>query len=492
MTLSYFKKNIGLSVTLFIGLHSLSISQEQLTPEWHKIISSPIAIGNAEAWAIGADDNNLYWGVNMDMPGFFQYMDALLYKLDKNGNEVWIDTAVAKTFAQQSYNLKVTDSLVFLGGRTCNAANTDSCDALFFTSNTSTGATGLEFIWENGYGYEEIDGIHLEEDGIYLTGWSAGNGTKVDLLLMKIDYSGNVIWSNVWGSGTERDDHQDGHIVVDDSIIYVSGLWDGSPTLGWDGKALLAKFKKTDGSLVDSLTYGRDDIWFNAENALGMTSDGTYLYTTGYTTTSGNNWDLFLAKFDKNLNQIWHTTWGGTEAAETARAIEVAPDGSIYLGANTESYGSGEMDIALVKFDNNGNLLWYKLWGDTLKDQTLDIYLDRTDLYMTGKTTSFHSAKKWEALLLKINLNKITSSNLLNNSKPMTVYPNPSRDNFYVDLDKSEAIVELFDAKGLVVRSKTGTDKLHINTAGLKPGIYFLKVINPEKKTSRVSKVIVE
>ena len=341
----------------FLFTLSNAKSQDVLVPEWSLIESSSLTNGNSEAWAIGTDaDGNLYWGVNADSPGLFEYMNAHLYKMDSDNNLIWMDTVATGGYAQQSYNLKVTDSLVFLGGRTCNNIGVTSCNALFKAVDANTGiTTDLNFIWDGGYGYEEIDGIHLESDGIYLTGWTEGDSTAVDLLLMKIDYNGNILWENSWGSSGARDDHQDGHIVVDDSMVYVSGLWDGTTLLGWEGSALLAKFDKSNGNFVDSVLYGRNDIWLNAENALGMTTDGDYLYTVGYTTTSENNWDLFVAKYDKNFNQIWYTTWGGTAAAESSRSLVVHDDGSIYVGGTTESYGSGEMDVLLLKLDDQGN-----------------------------------------------------------------------------------------------------------------------------------------
>ncbi len=402
-------------------------SQGILQPEWTLLRSSNMPNGNAEAWAINSDSSgNLIWGVNEDMPGFFEYMDALILKLDTDKNILWTDTAITGQYAQQSFNLKITDSLVYAGGRSCSSLGTDNCDALFFTT-TINGITGWNTVWDGGFGYEEIDGIALEPDGIYTTGWSAGDGYGLEVLLMKLDYSGNIIWQNTWGSPGLRDDHQDGHIVVDDSAIYISGLYSGSPVLGWDGRALLAKFSKINGSLIDSTTYGRNDYWINAENALSMATDGTYLYVTGYTTPSPGNWDLFAAKFDKNLNQLWYTTWGGAEA-ESARAITTSSDGSVYIGGVTKSFGSGEEDVVLLKYKSDGELQWVKTWGAEKDDHTLDIHINDSYLFLTGKTNSFHPNQKWDAILLKILIDSASTiyNQPLKNVGSLRLYPNPA------------------------------------------------------------------
>ena len=491
------RKYFLLTILSILLLRGISFSQEELVTEWELRLSSDLPNGNAEAWAIGSDqDGNLLWGVNKDMAGFFEFMNALVYKLDDESNLIWIDTAATGAFAQQSYNLKVTDSLVYLGGRTCRALGIDSCDMLLVTTDVNNGETDLTFVWDAGYGYEEIDGIAIEADGIILTGWSAGDGTEIDVILMKIGFDGNVIWQTRWGGMSAKDDHQDGHIVVDDSMIYVSGLYDGSPSLGWDGRALLAKFDKTDGTFVDSVTYGRQDQWFNAENALGMASDGTYLYTTGYTTTSANNWDIFVAKFDKDLNNIWHTTWGGLDT-ESARAITVADDGSIYIGGNTDSFGNGKIDMALLKFNPAGTLEWYKTWGDLQDDQILDIYLDDHNLYLTGKTQSFHPTQKWEAILLQVDLDKIVSNTEIINDQPPVLhfFPNPMTNSALLKLDPSivrPQKLSIFNAMGQEVMTVNNISdrEISVEKKNIGSGIFFFQLLYDDQKNA-VGKLII-
>jgi hypothetical protein len=494
-----FRYSILQILVFFLLPNHLIYSQDTLITEWELIKSSPLPNGNAEAWSIGTDQiGNVLWGVNMDMPGFFEFMDALVYKLDEDTGFIWLDTAFTGVYAQQSYNLKVTDSLVYLGGRTCNAIGIDSCDALVLTTNVITGSTGWNFIWDAGYGYEEIDGIVIAADGIYVTGWSVGNGTGVDVLLMKLGFSGNIIWQTTWGGATARDDHQDGHIVVDDSLIYLSGLYNGSVGLGWEGRALLAKFDKSNGNFVDSTTYGRQDVWLNAENALGMTTDGAFLYTVGYTTTSANNWDIFVAKFDKNLNQMWYNTWGGSIEAESARAISIGLDGSIYIGGNTASYGSGGQDIILLKYDPSGNLLWYKTWGDTIDDQCLDIHIHDNYMYLTGKTNSFHPTQKWEAVLLKVNLDSIVSVEEQITKKDVLLFfsPNPTSNTTTLKFHNPKNNphhLYLYDVVGrkILAIKNIRTNEIKIEKQNFTNGIFFYQLWSDNKKIS-TGKLIIE
>ncbi|MDX2360400.1 MAG: T9SS type A sorting domain-containing protein [Crocinitomicaceae bacterium] len=473
-------KNFSLLLVFLSGVFTL-FAQDTLNYEWIMRRSSPLPFGNSEGWSIGTDANeNIYWGVNQDMSGFQILMDATVYKFDSDTNELWMEHAVSDIYSQQSYNLKVTDSLIYLAGRTCSTLGVGNCQALLFTTDVVTGATQQITLWTQGNGYEEIDGIHFEPDGIILTGWTRSATTAMDVLILKVDYQGNEIWRKVWGSGVpNRDEHQDGHIVVDDSMIYVSGLYEGTPGLGFQGKALLAKFDKTNGNFVDSVLYGRNDLWINAENALGMSTDGEFLYCTGVSTTAPNNWDLFLTKYDKDLNQIWYTTWGGSEG-ESARSVHVANDGNIYVVGNTESYGNDSLNIAFIKFNQNGVEQWYKTWGGNDSDQALDFHVYQDNFYITGKSQSTHPNGMWEAFLMKVNLNTL-NANKLSEGNDYRIYPNPFSHQTTIsfsNVNQNPVEFEIMDLAGNSVMKLKGitTDSIVVDRSDLSSGLYIFNI----------------
>ncbi|MFQ5604137.1 MAG: T9SS type A sorting domain-containing protein [bacterium] len=391
-------------------------AQGTMTPDWVIRRTSPINNTDAEAWGIAVDgQGNLYWATNQTRPGVFQGLDVVFYKLDPTGNEIWSAPAIyAGQFAQQAYNAKVANGIAYFCGRNCRniSLNLELCDMLLVAVDITNGDTLWTVTWDQGFGYDEADGLIIENDGIYLTGWTDSGSNDLDVGLLKFDLDGHLLWAQPWGTG--RVEHQDGHIAFDDSVIYIAGLYDGDTNpvaalKGFNGQALLAKFSKSDGRYLDHVAFGRDDSWTNFENALGLASDGTFLYVVGITTVSENNNDLFLTKYDKNLNQLWYQTWGDQEA-ESARAIAVGDDGMIYLGGNTTSFGSGGLEAVLLKYSPTGELMAYKTWGGTANDNLLDIATYRHFLYATGKTQSFNPNGKFDAFLIKVNLDSLVSS----------------------------------------------------------------------------------
>ena len=59
-------------------------------------------------------------------------------------------------------------------------------------------------------------------------------------------------------------------------------------------------------------------------------------------------------------------TWGGPNI-DRAQGIAIAPDGSLYVGGLTGSFGTGaadgDWDVFLLKYDAAGTLLWQRTWG---------------------------------------------------------------------------------------------------------------------------------
>lgn len=370
-----------------------------IQPEWEVIQRSPEPNGNAEAWGLYIHNEKIYWAVSQIMPE--SQMDIFLHQFELEGSENWVKELLSGPNTDQAYFLTLTDSIAYVGGRTCKEpVGIQGCDALITKADAHSGEPKSEISWDQGFGYEEVDGIVPQPTGLLVSGWTFGENSGMDLFLQKYDHSNQLQWTKTWSSPGARDDHQDGHIVVDDSFVYMAGLYSGSPGLGWNGKSLLMKVDKNSGALADSVTFGRQDPWINAENALGMITDGNFLYVTGYTTPSANNWDIFVSKFDKDLNQIWYTTWGGDDT-ETARSLAIDNSGQIYIAGTTVSYGQGGFEVVLLKFDSTGKMEWYRTWGDSGDDNALDMQLHNNSVYITGRTNSFHRNGKNEAFLIK-------------------------------------------------------------------------------------------
>ncbi len=249
----------------------------------------------------------------------------------------------------------------------------------------------------------------IKRGGFYWGGWAQSLQTgayQIDIGLWKLNFDGSTGWTRALGKPGSAE-HQDGHFVVDDSFIYAAGLWNGGGLANlYNGHSFLGKFSRKDGKLIDSTLFGdQSPAFLDIENALGMVSDGTYLYITGYgTPVTANDWQVFTAKFDKDLNQLWYTTWGG-DGTETARGIAVNK-GIVYVAGLTQSQQhskGGKADGLLLQYDTAGKLLSYQTWGDTLEDSFRDIVINEDGIYLSGTSENTNPGGKKTAFLLKMN-----------------------------------------------------------------------------------------
>ncbi len=122
------------------------------------------------------------------------------------------------------------------------------------------------------------------------------------------------------------------------------------------------------------------------------TFKGTIDFGNGVSITSVNNTDAFVAKYDADGNILWANAMGGNltdfcdaVAVDSAGNVITASRfyGSVIFGTDT-LFSTGSFDIAVVKFDTDGNYLWMKQVtnGSKLMDQAYDIQVDSKGNYV--------------------------------------------------------------------------------------------------------------
>jgi len=76
----------------------------------------------------------------------------------------------------------------------------------------------------------------------------------------------------------------------------------------------------------------------------------------GYTTSYGaGSVDQTLVKYNASGVEQWSKTWGGT-GSDYARALVQTSDGGFAVAGYADSYGAGNYDQSLVKYDSNGEI----------------------------------------------------------------------------------------------------------------------------------------
>jgi hypothetical protein len=228
-------------------------------------------------------------------------------------------------------------------------------------------------------------GVHVSSvrDGGYIVVGATANtdGGDEDVLLVRFDAQGEVLWSRTHGGGGE----ENGWCVheVGDGLT-IAGFTKSTGAGGYDAYLLRTD---ADGQEGWSRTYGGpadDRCW-----GLLPLADGGYALVGETVNAASGAEDCWLLRTDAEGNELWSRTYGG-EASDRAFAIAPAADGGFVLAGQTYSFGAGERDAYVIKTDSAGHEEWSRVFGGPARDVGHGI--DRTDdgrFLVTGYTASF-------------------------------------------------------------------------------------------------------
>jgi hypothetical protein len=134
----------------------------------------------------------------------------------------------------------------------------------------------------------------------------------------------------------------------------------------------------------------------------GRTESTTGIATTGaHQTSFAGDWDAFLVKFNSSGVRQWGTYYGGT-ANDQSLSCATDVTGNVYItgqtnsttgiatsGAHQTTYGGGNYDACLVKFNSSGVRQWGTYYGGTADDGGSSCTADTNgNVYLAGGTQS--------------------------------------------------------------------------------------------------------
>ena len=143
---------------------------------------------------------------------------------------------------------------------------------------------------------------------------------------------------------------------------------------------------KTDasGDTIWTKTYGgySTDLGHSVE----QTNDGGYIFTGVTRSFGAGNGDVWLIKTDSSGDTLWTKTYGGTDY-DGGNSVQQTTDEGYIITGWTESFGSGFIDLWLIKTDSSGETLWTKTFGEINEDEGYSVQQTADGGYILAGST---------------------------------------------------------------------------------------------------------
>jgi hypothetical protein len=290
--------------------------------------------------------------------------EAYLIKMNSTGNIQW-----QKVFGKPGVNHSVhlSDAIQISDGYAAVGAVTEgeSLTAdLFVVKTNSQGVVNWMRIFSIAGGQFGYRIRETRDHGFIISGYSLPSGNESDILLVRVDSQGTILWQKILDKGNE--DFSDLQTTSDGNFILATSTF-------FNGQdAVVIKFDGA-GNVIWSKTY----IGHVADGALGVqqTSDGGYV-VTGWTLGSTNTLDVWVFKLSSSGNIQWQYRYGGSKN-DAGMGVAVGKNGNYFVAGNTLSFGSGAEDVWVLKLSPTGQVLFEKTYGGVKGDWPISISLAR-------------------------------------------------------------------------------------------------------------------
>lgn len=345
------------------------------------------------------------------------------------------------------------------------------------------------------YGHIGNDGawsiIESSGGGFAIAGFSdISNSGQTDVYLVRTDANGDTLWTRNWGG----DDDDEGHCVdqTPDGDFIVTGF---SMSFGASNADVYLLRVDASGDTLWTKTYGGSlqDRGYSVR----PTSDGGFIIAGNTRSYGAGESDMYLIKTDASGDTLWTRTYG-LEYDEYCNSVVEVNNGYTLVG-DSESFGTHDKNMYIVRTNLLGDTLWTKVIGGDRQDWGYDIEPTADGGYiMTGYTNSYSAADNDNPWLIKLGYDATGIENLSPTPAfPVNNHPNPFNPvttiSYYLPA-ACHVRVRVYDATGRRIavlydgEKETGRHNLTWNAAGFQSGVYLVQVNALGK--SRVTKAV--
>jgi len=360
-----------LGLILIGGAVTLASAQ----PAWVRHYSSGLGVSWDRPFATAVDDQENVYVTGISLHSGTS-LDIVTIKYSADGVQQWL-----ATFHGQSSIDDVPVDIIVDQNHNVHVAGTSE------GSNRNADIVVIKYdpngqvIWSARYDtpesrYEEASAFTLDAAGnVYVTGFSGVYRQRdtEDYLTVKLNASGQFQWAHRYNGPTNlHDEATDIGIDASDNVYVTGKSASDYATLKYSASGVLLWSRRFDGP---GDQYGtRDD----GARALVVDGGGN-VYVTGYSIGANTGYDFVTLKYDANGNEKWAVR-NEIAYSERPSAIALSPSGNLVVaGRSSENY-------ITLQYDVNGNRLWEAPYpGHGASDEVAYLKVDTDgNIYVSG------------------------------------------------------------------------------------------------------------
>lgn len=218
-------------------------------------------------------------------------------------------------------------------------------------------------------------------------------------------------------------------------------------------------------SLSSDYTFDWYSDWGSSYPDLGtdaVVDSDDYIYVCGYSDTTGSeDYDMVLIKYNNFGVEQWSRTWGGPDD-DVAYCLTFDDSNNIYMAGYTKNAGDSDGDLCIVKYDSSGNYQLNITWAGSNFEEARGIVRDSSgNFYVSGRTSSFGDVDG-DSVLIKFDnsLNQIWNTtwggNLAENTRDVEmdsegyIYVVGHSDSMDPDAGESDNYILKYDSSGVL------------------------------------------
>ncbi len=302
------------------------------------------------------------------------FEDVWILKLDANGTVLW-KTTTGFSGTDKGFSLiQTNDGGYFIGSILDVTASGGQGNSRSSSKHAGGDYWGIKLNssgsieWRKYFGGTNTDtcyGVVETSDGYLMIGSSDSNDVDIknnkgayDFWVVKINKTGDLIWEKSFG-GSEIDEARAITTTNDENFIIIGDTRSSNKdvTKNNGGADLWVIKINPDGNLIWQKNYGGSS--FDVGRSVHKTLDGGFIISgssrsaDNEITNKGQN-DAWVLKIDKNGNQQWQKTIGGTEIDFCYDAIELSNGNIIATGESSSNNqdittNKGFSDLLIIK-----------------------------------------------------------------------------------------------------------------------------------------------